>query len=164
MIFSCQVRALHVILRAIMMDVLCIEDLSKNYGSFAALKGLNLKIQKGQCVGLLGSNGAGKSTTIRIITGQLRPTSGQVRVLGIDPSREPKKIHPFIGYIPDTQTLYDDLSVEKNIEIFAELFGQPKNSVKEILGQVTLLEKKSGALSKIHYFRRTHHGLGPQFC
>ncbi len=125
-----------------MSDVLTIRDLKKNYGGFQALKGLDLTIKKGQCVGLLGSNGAGKSTTIRIVTGQLRPTSGTVEVLGIDPSLQPKKIHPFIGYIPDSQTLYDDMSVFKNIHIFAELFGKGSEEVNHILHKVHLEDKR----------------------
>ncbi len=132
-----------------MSDVLTIRDLKKNYGRFQALKGLDLNIKKGQCVGLLGSNGAGKSTTIRIVTGQLRPTSGAVQVLGIDPSLHPKKIHPFIGYIPDSQTLYDDLTVFKNIEIFAELFSKKKHEVNQILEKVHLQDKTDAKVKKL---------------
>lgn len=125
----------------VMAYVLTIENLKKNYGAFQALQGLDFKIGRGQCVGLLGTNGAGKSTTIRIITGQLRPSSGRVDVMGVDPSLEPKKIHPFIGYIPDSQSLYDDLTVESNIAVFARLFGKNDQSVGEIIAQVGLGEK-----------------------
>ena len=125
-----------------METVLSIENLWKNYGNFRALKGLNLNIKRGVCVGLLGSNGAGKSTTIRMITGQLRPSSGQVKVMGIDPSKYPKKIHPYIGYIPDSQTLYDELSVQVNIEIFAQLFGMGKEPVAKIIERVQLQDKR----------------------
>ncbi len=140
---------LQAILNVPMSDVLSIRDLKKNYGRFQAIKGLDLTIKKGQCVGLLGSNGAGKSTTIRIITGQLRPTSGHVEVLGLNPSLHPKKIHPFIGYIPDSQTLYDDLTVFKNIEIFAELFGQNKKAATHILQQVQLQDKRDTKVKKL---------------
>jgi ABC-2 type transport system ATP-binding protein len=132
-----------------MNDVLLLRSLTKNYGPFQALKGLDLLIKKGQCVGLLGSNGAGKSTTIRIITGQLRPTSGEVRVLGVDPSLHPKKIHPFIGYIPDSQTLYDDLTVSKNIEVFSQLFGKGRAEVDGILQKVQLTDKRGVRVRKL---------------
>ena len=125
-----------------MKTVLSIENLCKNYGKFSALKNLNLEIKQGDCVGLLGSNGAGKSTTIRIITGQLRPSSGRVEVLGVNPTKHPKKIHPHIGYIPDSQTLYDELSVQMNIEIFARLFGKGAKQVLEIIERVQLQNKK----------------------
>jgi ABC-2 type transport system ATP-binding protein len=134
---------------AFMETVLSIKNLDKNYGSFQAIKGLNLSIEKGHCVGLLGSNGAGKSTTIRIITGQLRPSSGLVDVFGIDPTRYPKKVHPFIGYIPDTQTLYEDLTVQDNILVFAELFGQSQKEVDGILEKVRLVDKKKTKVKKL---------------
>ena len=132
-----------------MAELLSIKNLNKSYGSFQALKGLDFSILEGQCVGLLGSNGAGKSTTIRIITGQLKPTSGEVSVLGINPSTHPKKIHPSIGYIPDTQTLYEDLTVETNISIFSSLFGKENTSVDEILEKVQLVEKKKEKVKKL---------------
>jgi ABC-2 type transport system ATP-binding protein len=132
-----------------METVLSIKNLDKNYGSFQAIKGLNLSIEKGHCVGLLGSNGAGKSTTIRIITGQLSPSSGLVEVFGIDPTRYPKKVHPFIGYIPDTQTLYEDLTVQDNILVFAELYGQSQKEVDGILEKVRLVDKKKTKVKKL---------------
>lgn len=132
-----------------MKNLLSIQGLCKNYGHFQALKDLDVDLQEGTCMGLLGSNGAGKSTTIRIITGQLRPTSGQVRVMGLDPSLEPKKIHPFIGYISDSQTLYEELDVKANIEIFARLYGKTSDRVSAIIARVGLAEKSSEKVKKL---------------
>lgn len=116
--------------------------LCKSYGKFQALKDLDMDILKGQCVGLLGSNGAGKSTTIRLITGQMRASKGKIAVLGIDPSRQPKKIHPFIGYIPDNQALYEEFDVFTNIEIFAKLYGKGQQETHQIIEDIQLTEKK----------------------
>jgi len=92
-------------------------------------------------MGLLGSNGAGKSTTIKIITGQIKPTSGGVSVMGIDPTRDPKKVHPLIGYIPDSQTVYDDITVEQNIDVFRQIHGQPRERTALIIEQLELSDK-----------------------
>ncbi len=132
-----------------MASLLSIKQLSKRYGSFQALKDLDLEIEEGSCVGLLGANGAGKSTTIRMIIGQLRPTAGSISVLGMNPVVDPKKIHPFIGYIPDSQTLYEDLPVEDNIRIFAELFAKNKKAVDQILEQVQLIEKRKDKVKSL---------------
>ena len=120
-----------------------IQGLCKSYGDFNALQSLDFSVDKGQCVGLLGSNGAGKSTTIRMIIGQLKPTSGHVRVFGVDPSRNPKEVHQHIGYIPDSQSLYDELSVNENVLVFAKLFGYPQSHVDDILRQIDLIKKKN---------------------
>lgn len=125
-----------------MGNALSIQGLSKKYGDFQALKDLNLTIERGQCLGILGSNGAGKSTTIRMITGQIRPSEGEIRVFGINPSLEPKKVHPFIGYIPDSQSLYENLTVWDNIHIFTKLFGAGEQETMRIIEQMGLVEKK----------------------
>jgi ABC-2 type transport system ATP-binding protein len=132
-----------------MEKVLEISGLCKTYGKFQALNHLDFEINAGECVGLLGSNGAGKSTTIRLITGQMRPTSGHINVLGEDPAREPKKIHPHIGYIPDNQALYEDFSVFNNIEIFAKLFGKGAQETEWIIEQIQLTEKKKEKIKNL---------------
>ena len=125
-----------------MEKLLKLDKLCKNFGNFKALEGLDMEISQGQCVGLLGSNGAGKSTTIRMITGQIQPTSGDIEFLGFNPSTEPKKIHPLIGYIPDSQALYEEISVKANIEVFAKLYEKGKAEVSEIIEKIGLKEKE----------------------
>jgi ABC-2 type transport system ATP-binding protein len=121
--------------------VIDVQNLSKKYGHFCALDRLSFDIAPGECLGLLGSNGAGKSTTIRILIGQLQPNGGQVRVMGFDPSLTPKRVHPFVGYIPDNQCLYDELTVEQNISIFAELYGRGAAHTQKIIERLALLDK-----------------------
>jgi len=123
------------------MTALEVLNLSKNYGNFKALKGISFKAEEGECIGLLGSNGAGKSTTIKIITGQLKPNSGEARVLGMNPTTDPKKVHPMIGYIPDSQTVYDDITVEQNIDVFRQLNAQKSIRTKEIIEELDLTHK-----------------------
>jgi len=118
-----------------------VKNLSKNYGDFQAVNNLSFSISKGECMGLLGSNGAGKSTTIKILTGQLRPTSGEVSVLGVNPTISPKKIHTHLSYIPERQVLYEDISVFHNIDIFRQLHKLPASSTEKIIDQLELREK-----------------------
>ena len=82
----------------------------KNYGSVQALAGINLRVMPGEIYGLLGPNGAGKSTMIKIITGLSEQTSGEVKVLGLDPRESPVEIKSKIGYVPEATMLYESLS------------------------------------------------------
>ena len=82
----------------------------KNYGSFTALSGLDLRVMPGEVYGLLGPNGAGKSTMIKIMAGLIPPTSGSVRIMGHDVTSEPIQVKSAIGYVPETSLLYDSLS------------------------------------------------------
>ncbi len=79
-------------------------DLLKRYGTTEALRGIDLTIEKGEFFGLFGPNGAGKTTMLRILTGQLRPTSGDVRVLGVDVVREPLKVKSLVGIVPEVES------------------------------------------------------------
>ena len=128
-----------------------IENIFKKYGPVQALKNLSFKVNKGECVGLLGPNGAGKSTAIKILTGQVKPCAGKVRILGLDPVKKPKAVHQFIGYIPDRQALYDELTVKQNIEVFRQIYKAPKERTGQIIEQMGLTDKaqtKSKKLSR----------------
>ena len=131
---------------AVMVDNLC-----KRYGSFTALKNLSFEIKRGKCVGLLGPNGAGKSTAIQILTGQLKPLSGSVRIKGMDPVQNPKAVHHIIGYVPESPYVYTDITVEKNIELFRRIYREPKEQTEKIIQKLGLKEKaktKAKYLSK----------------
>ena len=133
------------------MSAIVINNLFKNYGAVPALKGLSLKVRRGECVGLLGPNGAGKSTTIQILTGLLQPSSGSVDILGVNPSKDPKAAHSFISCIPDRQTLYDEITVEQNIDLFRRIYKKPPSHTREIIHKMGLDEKarsKAKTLSK----------------
>ncbi len=87
------------------------EQLVRRFGAFAALAGIDLRVEPGETFGLLGANGAGKTTFIRCVTGWLLPTSGQVRVDGLSPADRPDVVHERLGFVPETSRLYPDLRV-----------------------------------------------------
>jgi ABC-2 type transport system ATP-binding protein len=97
--------------------------LARSFGSMAAVRSLDLTVHRGKMFGLVGPDGAGKSTAIRLLCGILKHTGGEGRVLGDDLKREAEKIKSRIGYLSQNFTLYGDLTVDENIEFFAELHG-----------------------------------------
>ncbi len=100
------------------MEAISVAGLTKSYGHFSALRGVDLSVQQGCVYGLLGPNGAGKSTLIKALVGALRPTQGEVRVLGISPLRDRDRLRRSIGYMPQGPALYEDLSPRDNIGFF----------------------------------------------
>jgi len=95
--------------------------LSKSFGKIRAVTGLDLAVPRGEMFSLVGPDGAGKTTTIRMLCGLLPPTSGKARVLGYDLAGQSDKIKRSIGYLPQKFSLYGDLTIEENIEFFAEI-------------------------------------------
>lgn len=107
------------------------ENLIKNFGTFRAVDGLNLQVHAGEMVGLVGPDGAGKTTAIRLMCGALGPTSGVVRVAGYEVPAQVEKAREQIGYLAQRFGLYGDLSVQENIEFFGEVFDVPVSEVKQ---------------------------------
>jgi ABC-2 type transport system ATP-binding protein len=99
------------------------EDLRKAFGSLVAVEGLDLDIHRGEIFGLLGPNGSGKTTTIRMLTGLLEPTSGSAQVAGIDVVRDPEGVRQRIGYMSQRYGLYDDMTVAENMRFYASMYG-----------------------------------------
>jgi ABC-2 type transport system ATP-binding protein len=95
----------------------------KRYGSTTAIAELTLSVARGEMFGLIGPDGAGKTTAIRLMCGLLHPDAGEIRVLGRDPAREHRRITERVGYLSQRFSLYGDLSVDENIAFFAEIHG-----------------------------------------
>ena len=121
--------------------VIEVKDLVKRFGTFTANDHLTFDVWRGEIFGFLGANGAGKTTAIRILCGLSRPTSGRVMVAGIDASQKPEEIKKRIGYMSQRFSLYEDLTVSENIELYGGIYGM---SMKEIVPRrEALLEKLS---------------------
>lgn len=128
------------------------EGLKKNYGSNQALRGVSFKVGAGEIFGVIGPDGAGKTSMFRILTTLVLPDGGTARVLGLDVVRDYHEIRRKVGYMPGRFSLYQDLSVEENIRFFATLFGTSLEEnyplVKDIYSYLEPFRKrKAGALS-----------------
>jgi ABC-2 type transport system ATP-binding protein len=105
------------------MSTIEVRDLTRRFGQFVAVDHVTFDVGEGEIFGFLGANGAGKSTTIRMLCGLLRPTSGTARVGGVDVTRDPEGVKRRIGYMSQRFSLYEMLTVEQNIRFFAGLYG-----------------------------------------
>lgn len=99
------------------------EKLRKEYGSLVAVDNLDLEIQRGEVFGLLGPNGSGKTTTIRMLCALVKPTSGAATVVGLDVIAEPERVRRRIGYMSQRYGLYDDLTVGENLRFYSAVYG-----------------------------------------
>src|SRR3954469_17007691 len=127
---------------------------SRDFGDGAGAFDIDLAVPTGSILGIVGPSGAGKTTTIRMITGALDPTAGEVRVLGEDPRRFRRRTRERIGYMPQLFTLYPDLTADENVDFVASLFGmlvrRRRRRVREVLELVQLWEardRRAGDLS-----------------
>ena len=111
-------------------------ELTKAYGDFIAVDGLNLRIGEGEIFGFLGPNGAGKTTTILMLLGLTEPTSGTARVCGYDPTREPLKVKRIVGYLPEKVGFYEDLTARQNLVYTARLNGLPSAQISDSIGEL----------------------------
>lgn len=107
-------------------------NLSKNFGQFKALKNVNLEVKNGEILGLLGENGAGKSTFLRILSTMLKPSSGSAELCGFDVLSQPEKVRQNVGILFGSETgLYERMTPKENIEFFGRLSGIEENKLKE---------------------------------
>ena len=126
--------------------VLKTTDLTKKYNNKAVVDNLNIEIKQGEIFGLLGPNGAGKSTTMNMICSIVRPTAGEIELLGKNPWKQKKEVIHKVGYIPQELAVHGNLKAWENVELFTSLYGikgeQLKKAVNESLEYVGLLERK----------------------
>jgi len=106
-----------------------VKSLTKKFGDFTAVDGVSFEVGRGSIFGFLGANGAGKSTTIRMLCGLLDPTAGTATVGGFDVGREPERVKRVIGYMSQKFSLYEDLTVVENIRFFGRVYGLAKKSI-----------------------------------
>ena len=100
-----------------------VENLKKTFGTFTAVNGISFEVYKGEIFGLLGPNGAGKTTTMNMLTTLLKPTSGRASVHGFDIEKQSTEVRKNIGVVPQEYSLYDDLSIKQNVDLFGDLYG-----------------------------------------
>ena len=112
-----------------MTAVISTQQLTRRFGKTLAVDALTLEIDEGEVFGFLGHNGAGKTTTVRLINGVLLPTSGTVRVLGLDPTVDGAKVRAHTGVLTETPALDDRLTAASTLTYFADMFGVPKDQV-----------------------------------
>ncbi|GLT19689.1 ABC transporter ATP-binding protein [Vibrio zhanjiangensis] len=110
--------------------VITASNIVRKFGDFTAINNISLKVQKGTIYGFLGPNGCGKSTTIRVLTGLLSPTSGQIDVLGLDIPKQSDLLRLKIGYMTQKFSLYDDLTVEENLHFIGQIYGINNKDLK----------------------------------
>lgn len=129
-------------------------DVTKRYDDTIAVENLNLQIDRGEIVGILGHNGAGKSTTLKMIAGLVEPTSGHVQVMGHDMQKENIKVKQMTGYLPEESSLYDAMTAKQYLLFFSELYQMPRQKalarIDQLLNSLDLAEKNklTGEFSK----------------
>jgi ABC-2 type transport system ATP-binding protein len=123
------------------MKAIQVVELIRDYNGLRAVDGITFTVEAGEIFGFLGPNGAGKTTTIKVLTGQLRPTSGGAQVAGFDVVHERQQLKPSIGVVFEHQNLYERLSARDNLVFAARLYGVPRGRVDRVLAQVGLTDR-----------------------
>ena len=129
-----------------------VENLEKRYGDFQAVNKVSFQVKRGEIFGFLGPNGAGKSTTMRMLCGIIVPTAGKANVLGYDVFEEAEKIKAQIGYMSQKFSLYEDLTVEENIDFYSGIYQIPqaeKNARKEWVIKMSGLDEHRNSLTSV---------------
>lgn len=137
--------------------------LAKRYGRAVAVDGIDLAVEKGEVFGLLGPNGSGKTTTILLLLGLTEPSAGEIRVLGLDPLRQPLAVKRRVGYLPDQIGFYDHLTARENLAYTARLAGIPaaeaRRRIDAALDRVRLAEVRDRRVATFSRGMRQRLGL-----
>ena len=133
------------------MNAIEVDNLTKLFDDFTAVDHLDFEVKNGEIFGFLGPNGAGKTTTARMLTGIIKPSSGKVRIMGLDIRQDPIKAKQIMGVVPELSNAYTDLTAWNNLQFMAELYGVPKKDARqraeELLGKFDLYERKDHKVS-----------------
>lgn len=133
--------------------VVMMQNVSRRFGDRVVVRGIDLSVPRGTILGIIGPSGAGKTTTIRMLTGGIEPTSGDVRVLGRQPRKFRRRERERIGYMPQLFTLYGDLTAGENVDFVASLFGmlfrRRRRRVREVLKVVNLWDARGRVANKL---------------
>lgn len=135
------------------MQSIVAKDLTKQFGDFTAVNHINFAVEKGEIFGFLGANGAGKTTAIKMMSGLLLPTSGDAIVGGYSVLRESKQIKKHIGYMSQRFSLYNDLTVFENMQLFGTVYGIPakelKNRIYQSLNELEMDDQANALVASI---------------
>lgn len=136
------------------MLMIKLTGVTKLYKDFEAVKNLDLEVQDGEILGIIGHNGAGKSTTLKMMVGLISPTSGKVEIMGRDMEKDGTYVKRYLGYLPEESPLYENMTVNEYLRFFSELYDMPPVKANErislLLGSLKLPERNKlcGELSK----------------
>lgn len=113
------------------METVVLQSLSKTYsGGKLAVRQVSLSLNQGEVFGFLGPNGAGKTTTVKLLNGMLSPTEGSCQVLGVNPAKEPEKVHRVSGVLTEHAQMYDNMTGTQNLIFYASLFDIPSREAR----------------------------------
>lgn len=134
------------------MRIVHVQNVSKSYGKVKALREVSFEVEEGELFGLIGPDGAGKTSLFHILTTLRKPDKGEAQILGLDVVEDYKTIRPLLGYMPGRFSLYQDLTVQENLEFFASVFGttveENYDLIRPIFSQLEpFIERRAGALS-----------------
>ena len=133
------------------MNAIEVDNLTKLFDDFTAVDHLDFEVKNGEIFGFLGPNGAGKTTTVRMLTGIIKPSSGKVRIMGLDIRQDPIKAKQIMGVVPELSNAYTELTAWNNLQFMAELYGVPgkdaRQRAEELLGKFDLYERKDHKVS-----------------
>ena len=135
------------------MSMIQARDLTKAYGDFTAVAGIDFSVAKGESFGLLGPNGAGKSTTMRMLATTMKRTAGELSILGMDPNEQGPQIRSHLGVVPQSDNLDGELNVAENLYVYGRYFGLPrsflKSKVEELLDFAQLQDKRKSKVEAL---------------
>lgn len=133
-----------------MENIIHVNHLQKEFQSKRVINDVSFEVRRGEIFGLLGPSGAGKTTIIKILTGELTKSGGELEVLGMQPDRfRTSSFKSQIGILSDNSALYERLSVQDNLKLFAKLYGAPLGAMDDVLQMVNLQEDRSKTVSKL---------------